>query len=125
VCKFAFVFCLVPAFAFGQINYAVLGGTIADPQGKAFAGAEVELTSSSTHAVRHVASNDQGIFEITGLAPGDYELRVQAPGFSPLTQSMRLEVAQQMVLTLGLKVASVKNVVEVGAAAPTLHPTDS
>ena len=123
--KFAFVFCLVPAFAFGQINYAVLGGTIADPQGKAFAGAEVELTSSSTHAVRHVASNDQGIFEITGLAPGDYELRVQAPGFSPLTQSMRLEVAQQMVLTLGLKVASVKNVVEVGAAAPTLHPTDS
>jgi hypothetical protein len=123
--KLLFVFCLVSASAFCQINYAVLGGTIVDPQGKAFAGAEVQLTSSSTQAVRQVSSNGQGIFEITGLPPGDYELKVQAPGFASLTQSLRLEVAQQMVLNLSLKVASVKNVVEVGAVAPALHPTDS
>jgi hypothetical protein len=30
-----------------------------------------------------------------------------------------------MVVNLGLKVASVKNVLEVGAVAPSLHPTDS
>jgi hypothetical protein len=123
--KFAFVFCLICASAFCQINYAVLGGTITDPQGKAFAGAEVELTSSSTHAVRHVPSNDQGIFEITGLPPGDYELKVQARGFSPLAQSLRLEVAQQMILNLSLKVAAVRDVVNVGGFATALHPTDS
>jgi hypothetical protein len=120
-----FLVCLFSASAFCQINYAVLGGTISDPQGKAFAGAEVQLTSSSTQAVRHVSSNDHGIFEITGLPPGDYELKVQAPGFAILAQSLRLEVAQQMVLNLSLKVASVKNVVEVGDVAPALHPTDS
>ena len=98
--KFAVVFVLVSVFAVCQINYAFLGGTINDPQGKAFAGAEIELTSSSTHAVRSARSNDEGIFEITGLLPGDYELKVQAPGFSPLAQSLRLEVAQQMVLKL-------------------------
>ena len=65
------------------------------------------------------------MFEITGLQPGDYELKVQAPGFSPLVQSLRLEVAQQMVVNLSLTVAAVKNVVEVGAIAPSLHPTDS
>ena len=70
-------------------------------------------------------SNDQGIFEITGLQPGEYELRVDAPGFASLTQSLRLEVGQQMTLNLGLKVASVRNVVEVGGIAPALHPTDS
>jgi hypothetical protein len=123
--KFAFVFCLICASAFCQINYAVLGGTITDPQGKAFAGAEVELTSSSTHALRHVPSNDQGIFEITGLPPGDYELKVQARGFSPLAQSLRLEVAQQMILNLSLKVAAVRDVVNVGGFATALHPTDS
>ena len=123
--KFAFVFCLICASAFCQINYAVLGGTITDPQGKAFAGAEVELTSSSTHAVRHVPTNDQGIFEITGLPPGDYELKVQARGFSPLAQSLRLEVAQQMILNLSLKVAAVRDVVNVGGFATALHPTDS
>ncbi len=77
-----FVFCLFSVSAFCQINDAVLGGNIVDPQGRAFSGAEVELTSSSTRAVRHVSSNEQGIFEITGLPPGDYELKVQAPGFS-------------------------------------------
>src|SRR5207302_2702118 len=59
------------------------------------------------------------------LPPGDYELKVQAPGFSVLTRSLRLEVAQQMVLNLSLTVASVKNVVEVGDVAAALHPTDS
>ncbi len=123
--KLVLVFCLISASAFCQSNYAVLGGTISDPQGKAFAGAEVELTSSSTHAVRHVPSNGQGIFEIAGLPPGDYELKVEASGFSTLSQTLRLEVGQQMVLTLSLKVASVKNVVQVSEVAPALHPTDS
>ncbi len=123
--KLSLFFCLVSVSAFCQINYAGLGGTITDPQGKAFSGVEVQLTSSSTQAVRHVPSSDQGFFEISGLPPGDYELKVQAPGFSTLTQSLRLEVGQHMVLNLNLKVASVTNIVEVGDIAPALHPTDS
>jgi len=123
--KVALIFCLLSTSALCQTNYAVLGGTITDPQGKAFAGAEVELTSSSTRSVRRAPSNEQGIFAITGLAPGEYELKVRAPGFSILSQSMRLEVGQQMVLNLSLKVATVRDVVEVGDVVPALHPTDS
>ncbi len=111
--------------AFGQSNYAGLGGTVTDPQSKPFVGADLQLTASSTQAVRRASSNDQGIFEITGLLPGDYELKVQAPGFSPLSQSLRLEVGQRMALNLTLKVAVVKDVVEVGDVAPALHSTDS
>jgi hypothetical protein len=115
----------VSTAAFSQVNYAVLGGTVTDPQGKAFAGAAIELTSSTTHALRTVRSNEQGIFEITGLPPGEYELRGQAPGFTPLTRTLRLEVSQQMVLNLSLQLASVKSVVEVDDVIPALHPTDS
>ena len=35
-----------------QSNYAVLSGTIADPQSHAIAGAKLELVSSATGAVR-------------------------------------------------------------------------
>ena len=111
--------------AFGQSNYAGLGGTVSDPQGKPFVGAEILLTASSTQAVRRASSNDQGIYEITGLLPGDYELKAQAPGFSPLTQSLRLEVGQHMALNLALKVATVKDIVEVSGIAPALHSDDS
>jgi hypothetical protein len=120
-----FVPLLICVSAFGQSNYAGLGGTVADPQGKPFVGAELQLTASSTQAVRRATTNDQGIFEITGMLPGDYELKVRAPGFSPLTQSLRLEVGQHMALNLTLKVATVRDVVEVGDLAPALHSTDS
>jgi len=123
--KSAFVLCLVSASLVCQVNYATLGGTITDPQGKAFAGAEVECISSSTHAIRHVRSNDEGIFEITDLPPGDYELKVQAPGFSPLSSTVSLEVSQNRLLNLSFRLASVRNLVEVGDTAPALHPTDS
>ncbi|HET6178445.1 MAG TPA: carboxypeptidase-like regulatory domain-containing protein [Candidatus Sulfotelmatobacter sp.] len=123
--RLLFSFLLLSTLAFGQTNCAVLSGTVSDPQGKAFAGADLEITSASTQAVRRVSSNGLGLFDITGLPPGDYELKVDAPGFAPLTQTLRLEVGQQMVLNLNLKVASVKNTVEVADVPPALHPTDA
>jgi hypothetical protein len=123
--KSSLLLLLVCVSAFGQSNYAALGGTVTDPQGKPFVGAGLQLTASSTQAVRRSSSNDQGMFEITGLLPGDYELMVQASGFATLTQLLSLEVGQQMVLTLSLKIASVRDVVEVGDVAPALHSTDS
>src|SRR5437867_4351054 len=79
--------------ALAQSNYAAVGGTILDPQGHAFAGATVQLTSLSTHAVRQVTSNEQGIFQITGLVPDEYEMQVQASGFASLSQTLRLVAA--------------------------------
>ena len=123
---FSFLLAVFSAGAFGQSNYAVLGGTLTDPQRKSLAGASVELTSVSTHALRHAASNDQGIFEITGLLPGDYDLVIQATGFATLTQSVHLEVGQRLALDLNLKLATVNSTVEVGAtAAEALHTGDA
>jgi hypothetical protein len=121
---FALMLASVPAF--GQSNYAYLSGTILDPQNRVLAGASVQLTSLSTRAARRVSSNDQGIFQISGLLPGDYELNVQAPGFAALTQALRLEVGQQLNLDLTLKLASISNTVQVEAGVlDTLHTSDA
>ena len=112
--------------AFGQSNFAVLRGTVVDPQRNLVAAADVQLTSSATHAVRHTASNDQGLFELTGLWPGEYELSVQAVGFAPLTQTLRLEVNQQLALELDMKLATASSTVQVAAfAGDVLHTTDA
>ena len=57
-----------------QSNYAVLSGSVNDPQSHAVVSASIELVSSSTGAVRRTSSNDQGFYEIPGVQPGDYML---------------------------------------------------
>ncbi|HST19847.1 MAG TPA: carboxypeptidase regulatory-like domain-containing protein [Blastocatellia bacterium] len=116
---------LLPIPAFSQSNYAVLSGTVLDPQQRALPGASVQLVSVSTHAARHVTSNEQGIFQIPGLLPGDYELNIQASGFAPFTQTLRLEVGQQMTLDINLKLASVTSSVDIQAQAEVLRTADA
>jgi hypothetical protein len=99
--------------SFGQSNYASLSGTVFDPQQKAVPGASVQITSDSTHASRQVTSNELGIFQVTGLLPGDYQLAVQAQGFAPVTLNVTLEVGQQMTVDVSLKLPSVTTTVDV------------
>lgn len=112
--------------AFGQSNYAVVSGTVTDPQQGPVASAAVVLTSNETHAERRVTTNSQGIFQITGILPGEYNLSVMASGFAQLTHALRLEVGQQLDLNLDLKIASTSDVIKVDStAAEVLHATDA
>ena len=111
-----FVFFLSAAItANSQSNFATLSGTVFDPQQKALPGCTVQLTSDSTRASRQSVTNESGTFQITGLAPGNYELLVHAQGFASVTQKLTLEVGQSMTLDLNLKLASVSSIVNVEA----------
>src|SRR5882724_10234501 len=113
------------ALAFGQSNYAVVTGSVTDPQHLPVPGAAVQLTAASTGAVRRVVTNQQGLFEASALLPDDYEIKTEAPGFATAQQSVRLEVGQKLALAIGLSVGSVKQGVDVTAASEVLHTTDA
>jgi hypothetical protein len=110
---------------FGQSNYAVLTGTIIDAQHLPVAGAAVELTATSTGAVRRVVTNQQGLFEAPALLPDDYELKVVAPGFAMATRNLRLEVGQKLALDISLKLSAVEQGVRVNAGSEVLETTDA
>jgi Carboxypeptidase regulatory-like domain len=119
-CLFIQVNCL------GQSNYASLSGTILDPQRLAIAGASIQLVSSSTRAVRQVTSNDQGIYQITALLPEEYQLNVHAAGFSASTQTVHLEVGQQMTCDVTLQLTSVTGTVNIQSdTVNVLRTTDA
>lgn len=111
--------------AFAQSNYAVLGGTVTDPQHKPLPGATVKLTSLTTDATRQVTSSAQGNFQITGLLPGEYELSVQSSGFASVKQPLRLEVGQQLTLDISLKVGAINTTMEVSGRVDVLRTTDT
>jgi hypothetical protein len=115
-----------PAVCFAQSNYATLSGTIFDPQRQAIPSASVQLTSASTHAVRQVSSNEQGMYQVTGLLPEDYKLAVQAAGFASSNQTVRLEVGQQMTCDVSLQLSSVTGTVNVETQSmAVLRTTDA
>jgi hypothetical protein len=126
--RFAFLtllltFASTPARA--QSNYAGLSGSVFDPQRQAVPGATLQLTSVGTRATRQVSTNEQGVFQITGLLPGEYTLAVQAQGFAQLTRTVSLEVGQQMTLDVDLKLSSLSTTVEVKSETAVLRTADA
>jgi len=98
-----------------QSNFASLSGTVFDPQQQVVPGCTLQLKSVSTNSSREATTNELGIFQISGLLPGDYVLTVNATGFSTLTQSVTLEVGQSRTIDVTLKIAAVNTSVVAAA----------
>jgi hypothetical protein len=58
-----------------------LRGQVTDPSGAAVVGATV-LVTMPNGAATTATTNRDGVFEVTGLAPGKYGIKVIAPGFT-------------------------------------------
>jgi hypothetical protein len=113
------------ATAQAQSNYAVIRGSILDPQHRPVVGARVHITAVETGAEREVASNPSGLYEIAGLQPGAYTLAVDGSGFLQATQAINLEVGQQATVDLELRLGSDKQSVTVQAAGELLKTQDA
>jgi carboxypeptidase family protein len=111
--------------ALAQSNFAVLSGSITDPQSRAVSGASVELVSVETGAVRRATTNEQGLYQIPGLQPGDYKLTISATGFTSQRQTLRLEVAQKLAVDTRLPLESHKEVVEVSSLPEVIHTNEA
>src|SRR5690242_18052890 len=92
---------LSPFLAIAQIQSGTISGTVVDSSGGVVATAAITVTSDQTGARRPTTANDGGGFTITALPPGQYSLRIEAPGFSAvertgivLTANERLDVGR-------------------------------
>ena len=108
-----------------QSNYAVVRGSILDPQHRPVAGAHVHITATGTGAEREVAANEAGLYEIAGLQPGAYRLTVDSSGFKQATETIDLEVGQQATLDLQLHLNGDSQTVTVKAAGELLKTQDA
>ena len=100
-----------------QLGTAVLQGVITDQQGALVKGAQVTARQSATGMERSTATNNEGVFVLNNLAPGAYEVRIQAPGFADFAAAVSLEVGQQENLKAALSVEASKTTVNVGDLA--------
>jgi hypothetical protein len=118
---------LAATTANSQSNFASLSGTVVDPKQQVVPGCTLQLSSVSTNSSRQATTNDLGIFQISGLLPGNYVLSVSANGFAPVTQAITLEVGQARTIDFTLKVAALNtSVVDITSdSANLLKTTDA
>jgi hypothetical protein len=115
--RYALALFVTVSAAYAQSIAGSIVGAVVDPGDLAVPAAKVTLTQTATGAVRTVETGAQGDFVFGTLQPGEYSLRVEAPGFKALHRTgMQLSAAERLpVGRLRLEVGTVSESIEVTA----------
>jgi hypothetical protein len=85
-----------------QASGAALSGTMVDTSGKVVVGAKLSVKNLATGQSVEAQTDSAGIYAVTNLAPGDYEITAKAEGFSSNISKITIEGAAPQTLNLTL-----------------------
>ena len=105
-----------------QVLFGSVSGTVTDQSGAGVPKAHVTLTNKATNVQKEADADESGHYTITDVPPGNYDLKVTASGFKPLTQT-NLSVSVNTVTNADVKlqVGAVSEQVTVEASTVTLQ----
>jgi hypothetical protein len=100
---------------------ATITGTVTDPSGATVVGATVTVKSVERGVTYTAVSNEAGLYRVSQLPVGNYELRVEKEGFqTSVYPAFTLVLNQAARIDVALKVGQVTQTVEVTGAVPVL-----
>ena len=122
--------CMVLSLAAGlliaQEYRATLVGTVTDPSGSSVPNAAVTATNMQTAVAVASQTSADGNFVIPFLAPGNYSLRVEAPGFKTSERSpIELRINDRTRMDVKLEIGQSAERVTVVGEAPLLETASS
>jgi hypothetical protein len=114
-----FALVLLPCKSHAQVTGGTIQGTATDPSGAAIPDVQISIQNLATGVDRAATTNSQGFYSAPNLAPGPYQIRATAPGFSTyVTKDATLTVGAQITANLAMKVGAASEEVEVTGAPP-------
>jgi hypothetical protein len=112
--------------AVAQQTTGTITGRVVDDQGAAVPGATVTGKNLETGFVRSDTSDAEGIYRLTALPIGRYDLLVELQGFTKVeNKGIVLNVGQTVDLAFTLKVASVSETIVVTGGTPLIETSSS
>jgi len=111
----------------GMAQTAAINGTITDPSGAVVEQAQVTATNTATGLTRTITTGDKGVYNLTQLVPGVYEVRIEKNGFRTVKFSgLVLTVDQALTFNAKLDVGSTSEQVTVeGTSVAPIDTTDA
>ena len=115
------IFVLACVGAFAQAN-ADLTGIVTDQTGAVVAGASITLIDQATGSQHDTTSSSTGLYEIAGLNPGNYNLKVSAKNFETFAQNgIVINVSATARVDVKLTVGAESQTITVSADALTVQ----
>jgi hypothetical protein len=111
----------VPAVAYAQggTTTATLSGRVFDGTGGTLPGATVTVVNIATNQSRVVVTNEEGVYRLAGLTPGQHSLTAELQGFARFVQpEIRLNVGAAADLNVTMRVSDVAETITVTGEAP-------
>jgi hypothetical protein len=108
--------------AAAQVLYGSLAGNVTDSTGGAVVGATVRALNVGTNVARAATTDTRGAYLFSDLLPGDYDVTIEAAGFSTRTQKgVRLDSNSVRRVDAQLEVSGVSETIEITAAPAPLQ----
>ncbi len=107
------------------VTTASLSGEVLDPTGSLIPHVLVTATQLSTNQSRSARTDSEGRFHFPYLVVGDYQLRVEQPGFTSLTRALDLSVGDAFDLVITLSVGSATADINVTAPSAVVEQNRS
>ncbi|HJZ97723.1 MAG TPA: carboxypeptidase-like regulatory domain-containing protein, partial [Candidatus Solibacter sp.] len=109
---------------FGQAAAGNITGTVLDASGAAVPKAKVDLQNIATGIVSSTATDASGVYRLSNLLVGTYNLTVNATGFSNRSvKDIVIDLNKTTTANVTLEVGSVSTALEVTDSAALLDTT--
>jgi hypothetical protein len=95
-------------------------GTVTDQQGAVIPNATITVTNKATGVVRTATSGGDGIYLVSTLLPGEYEVKIEAQGFATQVSTLVVQVGNTTTGDGSLRAGAKGEVVDVVAEAPII-----
>ena len=120
------VFFAVAMACFAQVDTATITGTVTDPSGAAVVGARIRAVSQTTRLDYEVLSTDSGVYVITALPVGVYDLEAGGQGFQSIRRpNIILNAGTRARVDIQMALGQVTEVIEVTGEVPLLEAETS
>ena len=104
-----------------QTVEGVITGRVEDPSGARIPGVSVSITSSALLAERTVITDENGGYRFPTLAPGNYTVKFDLPGFKTLIrEGIIVEIGRVVTLPAVLEVSTMAETVTVTGESPVV-----
>ena len=99
-----------------QTTFGSVVGTVTDPSGAAIPNTEVILTNLGTNEKRTETTNADGLYQFVNVAPAQYSVSIEKPGFKRVLRSpVTVQTQTTSKIDIALEVGAVSQTVEVTA----------